>query len=129
MISTENILKYMEAKYGKRCPLGVYTLDLFRMRGLLAVSICGGRIMGVLLFRKIRISRFDPHDYTSHNPRGDCAFVMELCADDKKAIADLEKQMREKLGECKHIGMCRHGKVKFYDYEKYINALLGKDRI
>ena len=129
MISTEDILKYMEGMYGKRCPLGVYTLDLFRMSGLLAVSLCGGRIMGVLIFRKVRISKFDPRDHASHNPRGDCAFVVELCAHDNKAIADLERQMRAKLGKCRHIGMCRRGKIKFYDYEKYINALLGKDRI
>ncbi len=129
MITTEDILEYMEDRYGKRCPLGVYTLDLFRMRGLIAVCEVFGRIRGVCIFRKIKLSKFDPRDYSTHNPRGDCAFVMELCADDTAAVAYLEKRMREKLGKCRHIGMHRHGRAKFYDYEKYINKLLGKERL
>lgn len=129
MISTEKILNYMEGKYAKRCPLGVYTLDLFRMRGLMAVSERLGEIRGAVIFRKIKLSKFDPRDYTSHNPRGDCAFVMELCAEDAAAIAELEMQMRGKLGECRHIGMHRRGKARFFDYEKYITRLLGENRI
>ena len=127
--SPEQILNYMQRKYHKVCPLGVYLLEYFDAQGLLKISQCGGRIVGAIIFRKVKLSRFDPRDHTSHNPRGDCAFVSELCADDKKAVADLEYQMRQKLGKCKHIGMHRHGKLKFYDYGKYINNLLGKERL
>ena len=129
MISTEKILQYMENRYRKRCPLGVYTLDLFRLRGLIAVCEIFGQIRGVCIFRKIKISNFDPRNFSTHCPRGDCAFVMELCADNTRAVACLEKQMRDKLGKCRHIGMHRRGRAKFYDYEKYINKLLGKERL
>lgn len=118
----------MEDRYGKLCPLGVYTLDLFRMRGLCALALCGGRLTGVVIFRKIKLSKFDPRDHTSHDPRGDCAFVCELCADDAESIRELEAQMRKTLGKCEHIGMCRRGKVKFYNYKRYIKKLLGKGK-
>ena len=126
--NASQILRYMESKYGKRCPTGVFLLDYFISQDLLKTAEFCGRLSGVIIFRKVRLSRFDPKELMKNDPRGDCAFVCELCADDTEAMADLERQMRLRLGKCRHIGMHRHGVAKFYDYDKYINKLLGKRR-
>ena len=127
--SSEQILNYIQRSYGKKCPLGVYLLDYFISQGLLKISTRYGKISGVIIFRKIKLKGYNDNDRLSHNPKGDCAFVVELCADTKRDIATLEKQMRDAVGKIKHIGMHRRGILHFYDYNKYINKLLGKDRL
>jgi hypothetical protein len=127
--SKEQILTYMEAKYGKRCPLGIALLDYFITQDLLKVSARFGRIVGVLIFRKLKLKDYDPRDLMKHNPKGDCAYVLELCADDTDAVVDLENQMRARLGKCRHLGMTRRKSVKFYNYDKFMDKLLGGKRI
>lgn len=127
--SAEQILKYMMSKYHNACcPYGVYILDYFIAQDLLKISEYAGRISGVIIFRKVKLSQYDDTEQMKHNPKGDCTFVVELCADTKKDIAKLEKQMRERIGKTRSIGMHRRGKLHFYDYNKYIKILLGKDK-
>lgn len=126
MKSTENILKFMQERRKGTCPTGVHLLDYFIMQGLLKTSESGGRLDGAIIFRKVKLSQYNPKDKLSHNPKGDCAYVCELCADNKRAIERLEREMRKRLGKCKFIGMTRRGKVKFYDYDKFINRLLKR---
>lgn len=126
--TSEEILKYMEKKYKKRCSLGVYIVDYFISQGLLKIADFGNGIEGVIIFKKTKLRDFDPRDIMTHSPKGDCAYVFELCADNKQAIAYLEEEMRKRLGKVKHLGMRRRGKVIFYDYNKFMNRLLGKDR-
>ena len=129
MTSAKDITAYFERKYAKTLPNADFIVELFAARNLAATSEKNGKICGALLFRKVKLSSFDNTDLTAHIPNGDCAFVVELAADSKQDIAKLEKQMRLKLGKCRHIGMHRRGIAKFYDYEQYINKLLGKDRL
>ena len=126
--TNEEILRYMERKYNKRCPLGLYLMDYFMARNLIVVADFGRGIEGVLIFKKTKLKKFDPTCLTDHDPKGDCAYVLELCADSKSIIAWLESEMRERVGKVRHLGMTRRGKVLFYDYEKFMNKLLGKDR-
>ena len=125
--TNRQILEYMTQKYGKICPLGEHILDYFRKMDLMRLSARDGRICAVVLFRKVKLAKYDDKDRLSHDERGDCAFVSELCAQSKKDIAILEHQMRQRLGKTHSIGMHRRGKARFYDYEKYISKLLGKD--
>ena len=116
--------------YQKECPpLGVYILDYFISQDLLKITETACRISGVLIFRKVKLSKYDDRDKRSHDPKGDCVFITELCADTKNDIAKLEKQMRERIGKVRSIGMHRRGKLHFYDYNKYINTLLGKGKL
>lgn len=126
---SEDILKFMERLYKKSCPLGVYILDYFIAQDLVKIADFGEGIEGVLIFKKTKLSNFNPLEIMANNPRGDCAYVLELCSKNKRATAFLECEMRGRLGKTKHLGMTRRGKVLFYDYEKFMNKLLGKDRI
>lgn len=127
--SAEQILKFILDRYGKRCPLGIYILEYFMAQNLVAITESAGRLTGVIIFRKTKLKDYDDRERMAHDKRGDCAFVVELCADSKKDIALLEFQMRKRLGKVKHLGMHRKGRVYFYDYEKFMKKLLGKDRL
>ena len=125
----EQILRYMCEKYNVFAPpLGVYLLEYFISHDLLKYTENAGRLTGVVIFRKVKLSKYDDRDRVSHDPKGECLFICELCADTKEDIADLEKRVRERIGKVKHIGMHRYKKLHFYDYNKYINKLLGKGR-
>ena len=126
-MTAENIYRYMVQKYGRKCPYGEYIVDMYLRRGCLKTSVRNGRIVGAILFRKVRLENWNPKNAFDYDERGNCAFVDELCADDKAAIADVERQMRRFLGRgIRHIGMRRRGVHKFFDYKRYINHLLGR---
>ena len=128
--SIGQILTYMLNRYKRHTlPLGIYLLDYFNKQGLLRVSHFGDRITGVIIFRKVKLSKYNDNDRLSHDKRGDCAFVVECCADSKRDLANLEKQMRDTVGKVKHVGMHRRGVLHFYDYNKYMKSLLGKGRL
>ena len=129
-LTSEEILEYMADKYGKHYPpLGMFVLDYFREQGLMHVVEHGRGIEGVMIFRKVKLRGFNPRDRMSHDKKGDCAFVVELCADNKKAIAECTRAMEKRLGNVKSLGMHRRGTVHFYDYDRYVNKLLGNERI
>jgi hypothetical protein len=126
--TSEQILKYIQERYKTVRMLGIYIVDLFKSQDLIATTSEFGQITGVLIFRKVKLTEYNDLDRTSHNEKGDTAFVVECCADGKKELAMLAKQMEQRLGKVKHIGMHRRGRLHFYDYNKYLNKLLGKDR-